>query len=250
VRERRPGRGRIASAGAALGALLAALGAGCAGLDRSSVHLERGEDALARREFQDAHDHFRYALDARRNHPRALLGLARACTALGQSERALDLFFALEQVDPASLRAGARADYAQALLQAAEVRLRRGDPVEALRYLRHAEALDPDHPGLAEALPRARIAASGRLRVAGRAQEARALFGGAAGAEPAPAEAAALAQALLAQRELDRAISVLSDALSQSPAEPRLQTLLEQALERRYPDPPCHLAYATCAPAP
>jgi len=251
VRERRAGRGGIAAVGAALPVLLAALLAACAGMDPGAFDRERGQEALARGEIQDAHDYFRYALDARRNDPGALLGLARSCAALGQNERALDLFFTLEQVDPASLRGSARRDYAQALLQAAEVRLQRGDPVEALRDLRHAETLDPGHPGLADALPRALIAASGRLRVAGRTQEAEALFGEAAGANPPPAQApAALAQALLAQRELDRAISVLSDAVSKGPADAELRALLEQALERRYPDPPCHPAYASCDALP
>jgi tetratricopeptide (TPR) repeat protein len=245
---RRPWSGG-AVAGTVLGALLAAAGVGCAGIDPSLSYLERGEDALARGDFGDARDYFRYTLDVRPDQPRALLGLARSQSALGQGERALELFFTLEQVDSGLFRERARGDLALTLLQVADARLGRGDASEALRQLRRLQALDPAHPGLAEALPRVLVAASGELRVMGRTHEAEALFREATRTRPAPEEAVtALARALLEVEELDRAISVLSEALRRDPADPGARALLELALARRYPDPVCYPEFARCEP--
>jgi tetratricopeptide (TPR) repeat protein len=236
---------------AALAALLGAGLAGCAGLDPGAVHRERGEQALARGEPGDARDFFRYALGASPGEPRAVLGLARAHTALGDGERALGLLFGLERTHPRFFRERARGDLALALLQAADARLRRGDAIEALRQLRRLQALDPAHPGLAGALPRVLVAAGGELQVMGRAREAQALLREATGAEPEPAQAVvALARALLEAEELDRAISVLSEALRREPSDTRARALLALALERRYPDPVCHPSLARCEPGP
>jgi tetratricopeptide (TPR) repeat protein len=212
---------------------------GCAGVDPAAPDLERAERALARGEADDAADAFRNALAFHPQSRRALHGLARSYSAQGDGESALVVFSELERIDASYFRERAAADREFALYQAARSRLSRGDPARALAALRQLRALDPDHPGLRDLMPQALIAEGGRLQVVGRTEEAEALFREATGERPAEADAVALlAEKLIEMGLTDTAITVLSDALLRHPNDERLLSLMDRALEVRYPDSP------------
>lgn len=232
--------------GAALlvAALVAALAgsAGC-GLHRSpgvqatyERDLERGHVALRMGQREDAADAYRAALALHPGDPRALEGLARAQLALGEGEAALDTLVRLESEAPGRVEASAGRELRAALFLVAERRLRLGDSAGSLRLLRRLEGLDPGHPGLQRLLVDCRVAESGRLRVAGRSQEADALLREAVGTDAADGDLSfTLAVSLMERGHLDTTISVLSDALLRHPDEQRLQALMERALRIRYP---------------
>jgi Flp pilus assembly protein TadD len=93
--------------------------------------------------------------------------------------------------------------------------------------------------GLRDLRFRALIAESGRLQVAGREDEAAALYREAMGGNPAAGNGVAdLAAQLLENGQTNTAISILSDALMRSPDDPRLVSLMDRALEIRYPGTP------------
>jgi predicted Zn-dependent protease len=213
------------------------LSVSCAGADPAALDLERAERALASGEAEDAADAFRNALAFHPGSTQALHGLARSYSAGGDGESALLVFSELSRVDASYFRDRAAADHQFALYQAARSRLWRGDPARALEALRQLRALDPDHPGLRDLMPRALIAEGGRLLVVGRAEEAEALFREATGERPSEAEVVALlAEKLVEMGLADTAITVLSDALLRNPNDERLISLMDRALEIRYPD--------------
>ena len=234
-------RTRAALFGVALAAALAG-SAGC-GLHRSrgvqatyERDLERGDVALRMGHGEDAADAYRAALALRPGDPSALEGLARAHLARGDGEAALDTLVRLERQDPGRVQERAGAELRRALFLAAGRRLRLGDSAGALRLLRRLEGLDPGHPGLQPLWVDCLVAESGRLRVAGRGEEAASLLREAVGADAADGDLAfTLAVSLMERGRLDTAISVLSDALLRHPEEPRLQALMERALRIRYP---------------
>jgi len=209
----------------------------CAGADPAAPDLERAERALAAGEAEDAADAFRNALAFHPDSSEALHGLARSYAARGDGESALLVFSELKRVDASYLRDRAAADHRFALYQAARSRLWRGDPAGALEVLRQLRALDPNHPGLRDLMPRALIAEGGRLQLIGRSEEAEALFREATGERPSGADrVVALAEKLVEAGLIDTAISVLSDALLRNPDDERLISLMDRALEIRYPD--------------
>jgi len=211
--------------------------AGCAGVDPYEVELERGEVALSVGDSQDAADAYRRALAYRRDEPEGLIGLARSYVAQEDWESALGVFAQLERADPDYFREQAATDYHFALYQAARSRLARGDSASALELVRRLERLDPGHSGVEELRTQALIAEGGRLQVAGRPVEADALFREALGGDAAGLDATlGLVETLLESGRVDTAISVLSDALLRHPEDRRVQTLLDRALEIRYPD--------------
>lgn len=210
---------------------------GCSAVDPSAPHLERAERALAAGEAEDAADAFREALTLRPESSQALHGLARSYAARGDGESALRVFSELMRVDSRYLRDRASADYQFALYEAARSRLSRGDPAGALEALRQLRALDPDHPGLRDLMPRALFAEGGRLLAVGRGEEAEALFREATGESRSGADMAlALAEKLVEAGLTDTAISVLSNALLRDPNDARLTSLMDRALDIRYPD--------------
>lgn len=218
-----------------LAAMLAA--AGCAGIDPYEVELERGEVALRVGDPQDAGDAYRRALAYRPDGPEGLYGLARSYIAQGDGESALDVFARLESADPDYFRERAAADYHFAIYQAAKNRLRRGDSARALELLGRLKRLDPEYSGLEVLRTEALIAEGGRLHVAGRSEEAERLFREALGGDAAGVDATlGLAETLLESGRVDTAISVLSDARLRHPEDPRVQVLLDHALEIRYPN--------------
>jgi tetratricopeptide (TPR) repeat protein len=213
--------------------------AACAGVDPREAAIERGELALSLDEPEDATDAFHSALLYRPGDAEALHGLARAHTARGDGETALEVFELLGREHPSYLEQVAAADRYRALLLAARVRLERDDPAGALRLLRRAEEHDPKDAVRMELLRRSLIAQSGKLLVAGRRDEAEAALGEALGGAPARGvEAQTLARALLEVGRIDSAISVLSDALLRDPADPTLRRLMDRALQIRYPELP------------
>lgn len=220
------------------GLLLALLLCACGTPRRAELALERGDVALQLGEFEDAADAYRDALASDPSDPHALLGMARCYVALGDGEAALDEFGRLAAADPGSLEGEAATDYHFALYQAAKQAQRRGDSTLALRRVRRLRELDPDHGGLDELETDVLILEGGRLQVAGRQEEAEALFLEAMGRGTPQADrtgSAALARALLERGQTDRAISVLSDALLRHPGDSDLQALMDRALEIRYP---------------
>jgi predicted Zn-dependent protease len=230
---------RAGRLGLGLGVGLAALllAAGCAGVDRYEVELERGEVALRVGDTEDAADAYRRALAYRRDGPEGLHGLARSHVAQGDGESAIGVFARLERADPDYFRERVGADYHFALYQAAKSRLRRGDSARALELLRRLERLDPEHSGLTALRTQVLIAEGGRLQVAGRSEEAEVLFREALGGDESGAAATlGLAETLMESGRLDTAITVLSDALLRHPEDPRLQALMDRALEIRYPE--------------
>jgi tetratricopeptide (TPR) repeat protein len=215
------------------------LALGCASAEPAAPDLERAERALAFGEVEDAADAFRSALAVHPGCREALLGLARSYVARGDGESALAVFSELERVDAAYFRERAAADQQFALYQAARSRLWRGDPAGALQALRRLRALDPDHSGLRDLMPRVLIAEGGRLQVVGRHEEAEALLREATGEGPSEADLiVALAERLVETGRTDTAITVLSDALLYDPDDERLLALMDRALEVRYPDAP------------
>jgi predicted Zn-dependent protease len=88
-------------------------------------------------------------------------------------------------------------------------------------------------------MPRVLIAEGGRLQVVGRGEEAEALFHEATGEGPSDADpVVSLAEKLVETGRTDTAITVLSDALLRDPDDERLISLMNRALETRYPDAP------------
>jgi predicted Zn-dependent protease len=220
-----------------LRSLILLLSLSCAGVDPAAPDLERAELALAAGEAEDAADAFRNALAFHPESREALHGLARSYAARGDGESALLVFSELKRVDASYLRDRAAADHQFALYQAARSRLWRGDPAGALEALRQLRALDPDHPGLRDLMPRVLIAEGGRLQVVGRGEEAEALFREATGERPSGADrVVVLAEKLVETGLTDTAITVLSDALLRNPNDERLISLMDRALEIRYPD--------------
>lgn len=214
------------------------LGVGCAGGVAIGPVLQRGELALAAGEVEDAADAFQSALALEPGNPRALLGLARSHLARSDGEAALVVFAELRSIAPAYFAAQAAADYELALEQAARSRLWRGDPAGSLRLIALLDPASAAKPGVRALRTRAQLVEAGRLQVAGRDREAAALYRQATGAEPGSDPAAPLAEALIAEGEIDTAISLLSDAARRAPGDPRVAVLLRRALEIRYPDPP------------
>jgi predicted Zn-dependent protease len=207
-------------------------------VDPAAPDLERAERALASGEAADAADAFRNALAFHPESKQALHGLARSYSARGDGESALLVFSELKRVDVSYFRDRAAADHRFALYQAARSRLWRGDPARALEALRQLRALEPDHPGLRDLMPRALIAEGGRLLVAGRGEEAQVLFREATGERPSEADMVVeLAEKLVEMGLTDTAITVLSDALLRNPNDERLISLMDRALEIRYPVP-------------
>jgi predicted Zn-dependent protease len=220
-----------------LRSLIFLLSLSCAGVDPAAPDLERAERALAAGEAEDAADAFRNALAFHPESSEALHGLARSYAARGDGESALLVFSELKRVDASYFRDRAAADHQFALYQAARSRLWRGDPAGALEALRQLRALDPDHPGLRDLMPRVLIAEGGRLQVVGRGEEAEALFREATGERPSGADrVVVLAEKLVETGLTDTAITVLSDALLRNPNDERLISLMDRALEIRYPD--------------
>lgn len=227
---------RAAAAGVLAGLLLLPC-LSCVGPDPYGAEVERGGIALGLGSPEDAADAYRAALTWRRDGPEALHGLARCYVAQGDGEAALELFAQLERSAPDYLREEAATDYHFALYQAAKARLYRGDAAAALRLARRLRALDPGHGGLEELLVEALLAEGGRLQVAGHPEEAQALFRESLGGDDVgPDPYRALAERLLETGQLDTAISVLSDALERHPRDPRLEALMDRALDLRYPD--------------
>ena len=139
------------------------------------------------------------------------------------------VFSELKRVDAGYFRDRAAADHQFALYQAARSRLWRGDPARALEALQQLRALDPDHPGLRDLMPRVLIAEGGRLQVVGRGEEAEALFREATGERPSEAGLAVeLAEKLVEMGRTDTAITVLSDALLRNPNDERLISLIDR----------------------
>jgi tetratricopeptide (TPR) repeat protein len=222
-----------------LRSLVFLLALGCAGVDSAAPDLERAELALAAGEPEDAADAFRSALAIHPGCREALHGLARSQIARGDGESALVVFSELKRVDGDYFRDRAAADHQFALYQAARIRFRREDPAGALRALRRLHALDPDHPGLRDLMPGVLIAESGRLQLVGRGEEAEALLLEATGERPSDAGTiATLAEELVETGRTDTAISVISNALLQNPDDERLVSLMDRALDIRYPDAP------------
>jgi tetratricopeptide (TPR) repeat protein len=222
-----------------LRSLILLLALGCAGVDPAAPDLERAERALAIGEAEDAADAFRNALAFHPESREALHGLARSYAARGDGESGLAVFAELRRVDPDYFRDRAATDHQFALYQAARSRFWRGDPAGALQALRQLRALDPDHPGLRDLMPRVLIAEGGRLQVVGRGEEAEALFREATGEDPSAADPiVSLAEKLVEMGRTDTAITVLSDALLRDPDDELLISLMNRALEIRYPDAP------------
>ena len=199
---------------------------------------QRGDVALQLGDAEDAADAYREVLAYDPRDAEALLGLARSHVAEGDGEEALDVFVRLEQAHPDFLAHEAGSDFHFALYQAAKQAQRRGDSTLALRRVRRLQALDPDHGGLEELVIEVLIAEGSRLAVAGRLEAAEVLFQEALGwGTPGDevAASAALARMLLERGLIDRAISVLSDALLRHPDAPELSRLMERALKIRYP---------------
>jgi predicted Zn-dependent protease len=198
-------------------------------------NLESGGAALEQGQPEDAADAYRAALDLRPDSAPALLGLARTHLALGEGEQALAVLARLEREHPGFQAERAGAELRRALFAAAEERLRRGDSAGALRVLGRLAELEPGYPGR-EALEReALLAEAGRLRVAGRLEEAQALLRELrSGTQQDPD--LALAAALLEGGRVDTAISILSDALTRRPGDARLRALMARALRIRYPN--------------
>ena len=220
-----------------LRSLVFLLSLSCAGVDTAAPDLERAERALAAGEAEDAADAFRNALAFHPDSSEALHGLARSYAARGDGESALLVFSELKRVDASYLRDRAAADHQFALYQAARSRFWRGDPAGALELLRQLRAFDPNHPGLRDLMPRVLIAEGGRLQLIGRSEEAEALFREATGEHPSDADGVVvLAEKLVEAGLIDTAISVLSDALLRDPNDERLISLMDRALEIRYPD--------------
>ena len=215
------------------------LALGCAGVDRAAPDLERAERALTIGEAEDAADAFRSALAVHPESSEALHGLARSYTARGDGESGLVVFAELKRVDADYFRDRAGADHRFALYQAARSRFWRGDPAGALQALLQLRALEPDHPGLRDLMPQVLIAEGGRLLVVGRDEEAGALLREATGEGPSDAAPVyLLAEKLVETGRTDTAITVLSDALLRDPDDERLISLMNRALDIRYPDAP------------
>jgi Flp pilus assembly protein TadD len=211
---------------------------GCA-TESIAPELRRGDLALAEGEAEDAADAFESALSVRPEHPRALHGLARSYVARGDGESALVIFNELKQLHPVYFRDHAQSDEQVALRQVARSRLWHGDPAGSLRLIRKLDAAGSDDPTLRDLRSRALIAESGRLLIAGRDDEAATLYREATGEDPGSGSLAAhLAEKLLENGQTGTAISVLSDALLRSPDDGRLVSLMDRALDIRYPDTP------------
>jgi Flp pilus assembly protein TadD len=209
----------------------------CTTWDPFESERERGDVALRVGDFYDATDAYQRALRYRPEDPEALHGLAVSYLGRGDGENALEVFSILRQVDPDWFEQHAGTDYHFALYQAAKTRLSRGDSGMALDLLRRLRERDPDHPGLKELTTQALIEEGGRLQVAGRSEEAAALYERAVGSRTSRADTAArLAESLIETGRVGTAISVLSDALLRHPDDPRLQALMDRALRIRYPE--------------
>ena len=205
--------------------------------DPYELHLERGEVALSLGDTEDAADAYRGALLFRPEGPEALHGLARALLARDDGEGALDVFGRLATRHAGYLRVEAAGDYARALDLSARASMGRGDSATALRLLRRRRQLVPTAAGDETFFTRVLIVEGGRLQVAGREGEARALYREAVGAGPEERQGAlGLAQRLLDAGDTDLAISVLSNALLRHPQDPELLGLLNRCLQIRYPD--------------
>jgi predicted Zn-dependent protease len=210
---------------------------GCAAADPAAPQLERAESALAAGEAEDAADGFRSVLALHPDSRQALHGLARSYSAGGDGESALLVFSELMRVDASYVRERASADHQFALYLAARSRLSRGDPAGALEALRQLRALAPDSPGLRDLMPLVLLAESGRLQAIGRGGEAQALLREATGESPSGTDVVpVLAEKLVEAGLTDTAITVLSDALLRNPNDERLISLMDRALEIRYPD--------------
>ena len=212
---------------------------GCSGAGPAAPDLARAEFALVAGEAEDAADAFRSVLTLHPGCSEALHGLARSHVARGDGESALAVFSELKRVDPGYFRDRAAADHQFALYQAGRSRFWREDPAGALQMLRRLRALDPDHPGLRAVMPAVLIAESGRLQLIGRGEEAAALLLEATRERPSDAGMiVALVEKLVETGRSDTAISLLSDALLQNPGDERLVSLMDRALDIRYPDAP------------
>lgn len=219
-------------------ALGVALALGCAGARLAEPQLQRAEMALAVGSPEDAIAAYRRALEYEPRNPEALHGLARAHVARGEAETALGIYTGLELGAPAYFESALR-DYLEAVDRAAEGRLAAGDAAGALELLRRLQERDPGRAGVDPRI-RAALLAEGARRVAdGRVWEGEELFREVLEADPGSVEAVlGLAEALLTAGRVDDAIRVLSDASLAHPDDPRIDALMDRAIEIRYPSTP------------
>jgi thioredoxin-like negative regulator of GroEL len=215
----------------------------CVGLGSDhELAIRRGESALQLGDSDAAIQAFREALAARPRDPEVLLGLARAYVAAGDAEAALEIFAGLELAAPRAF-ASAAGDYEAALDGAARARAERGDVAGGLRFLRRLEERKSQRPGLSERLHAAIAAEGERLLADGRPSAAARLFEEVLAASPGHLDATlGLARSLIDRGAVDEAIRVLADASVRTPNEPRIEELMDRAIEIRYPSRPAKLS--------
>jgi tetratricopeptide (TPR) repeat protein len=220
-RSRRPG---------ALVAVLLLLFAACQSGPPLSL-VDQGEAALSRGAFREADGYFERALAANPADPTALHGRAKVARIQRDPERALRYYGQISKVDRAYFRSATRDDYALALLDAGNDRLRRGKPASALQALRVLQHTKPGQKGAEDALSRALTAQAERLNMLGKRNEALAHYREAIGLTPhLAAPYVGAAEVLLASGQNKEALALLTDARKHNPSDNRVRALMVEAM--------------------
>ena len=193
--------------------------------------VEQGEAAMTRGAYREAGGYFEQALAANARDVRAMHGRARVARIERDPESALRYYSKISSVDRAYFESAARDDYAHALLDAGNARLKRGKPGAAVEALRALQRVKPMQKGAVDALSRALTAQGERLNMLGRRDESLAHYREAIRLTPHSASAyVGAAEVLLASGQKQEALALLTDARKYNPTDNRVRALMVEAM--------------------
>jgi tetratricopeptide (TPR) repeat protein len=217
-------------------ALALELAAGCAAGEAPEARaareaLNRGDIALALRRPAEAEAAYAEALALDPESGEALIGLARAQAARGESAAALERYAELAEHHPerfAELRDG---EYCRAVLARSWDLLASGAAAGALELADLARAEGCPQPELVTLRTDAKVGLADERRVRGEISAAAELYREVAESDPARVEAwQAAGELLLASGQREDALELLSEALRHHPRDSGLKELMVDAL--------------------
>jgi len=212
------------------------LASGCASREAPEARavreaLQRGDIALALRRPAEAEAAYAEAFELDPESAEALVGLARARAARGESAGALEFYLELAERQPERFAELHDGEYCKALLASARDRLESADATWALEYADLARGEDCPQPELVTLRTDARAALADELRVTGELSAAAEVYREVAESDPARVEAwRAAGELLLASGQRDAALGLLSEALRHHPGDSGLKELMVDAL--------------------
>ncbi len=203
--------------------------------DRARRYTERGDVALALWHAGEAEHAYRAALEREPGLAEAQRGLARALTAAGAFEAAVDAFDALAAQHPARFAALAT-EYCDLLGRAAEAAMQGDRPDRAISLARRRRAAPCVAPARDALLARALQIEAEAALASGLADEAVELHRAAIEADSGdPGIYRTAALGMLAAGRRDEALTLLSEALARHPEDRALHVLTVDVLAGRAP---------------